>query len=131
MKVQRPSSWSHAQAHLCDLMAHLCDLKDDLDITDGQSIAWDMFVYTVSAQTVRMLEGWAGSSPHRIAAGALDSPNVHTDKTVRLEALRTVKRATDGLYTVLTPTQRRRADRFLRPVRRIAGPCDDAIWRVS
>jgi hypothetical protein len=104
MDVQCSSSWPQTAAHL----------KDEIGITAGQSVAWDMFVYTVGAQAASVLENRGhGLSPS--PRSAADSRDEQTEQTARwLKVLRTVERAADGLYAILTPVQRRRADGVLR-----------------
>ena len=104
MEIQSVALWPNS-------MARFCDLKNDLGITAGQSVAWNMFVYTVGAQTATVLNERSRATPQGVGRGAAsDTVDAPTEKA----ALRTVKRAAEGLYAILTPEQRRRADGPLR-----------------
>src|SRR5665648_645835 len=93
--------------------AHLAYIKTDLEITEAQTAAWDAYADAVRARHTTM------ESMHADMMKAKDgNPLERMDARIKateakLESLKALKPATEGLYAVLTDAQKEKADTLL------------------
>lgn len=84
--------------------ARLEALKDELKLTAEQTKAWEAFEQAIAEQRQLMIEGhpgWSQNADERIAV-----------MERRLAGMKAVQQARKELYSVLTPEQKAKADRF-------------------
>ena len=93
--------------------AHIAYIKADLEITDAQMDAWNAYADAVrkrhaAMEDVRadMMKAKGGTAVERLDARI-------TSLEARLESLKAMKPATEGLYAVLTDEQKQKADKLL------------------
>jgi opacity protein-like surface antigen len=93
--------------------AHIAYIKADLDITDAQMDEWNAYADAVRKRHAAMESVWADMMKAKggTAVERLDARI--TSLEARLESLKAMKPATEGLYAVLTDAQKEKADKLL------------------
>ncbi len=92
----------------------LAYLKDELDITEAQSQAWKAYVDAVNSR-VEAMQGMRQNMMRAIQkSSAVERMNARIKSMeVMLEAMKTVKPATEKLYSALTDEQKNVADELI------------------
>ena len=96
-------------------------IATELDLTDEQQVAWRVFALTFDEcrDAIEAVDAIAEVKRDDRAPTLQDALEAQAPcLSVRLGAARQIKVAVDGLYRVLAPQQRRRADRLLTVVYR-------------
>jgi len=93
--------------------AHLAYIKADLEITDSQMDAWNAYADAVRARHAAMV-GMHADMMKAKSGTAVDRLDARIKATeTKLESLKAMKPATEGLYNVLTDDQKKKADTLL------------------
>ena len=93
--------------------ARLAYIKTDLEITEAQTAAWDAYADAVRARHTTM-EGMHADMMKAKGGSALERMDARIKATeAKLESLKALKPATEGLYAVLTDAQKEKADTLL------------------
>jgi hypothetical protein len=93
--------------------AHLAYIKADLEITDSQMDAWNAYADAVRARHAAM-EGVHADMMKAKSGTAVDRLDARIKATeTKLESLKAMKPATEGLYNALTDDQKKKADTLL------------------
>jgi hypothetical protein len=92
----------------------LAYLKDELDITEAQSPAWKAYADAVNSR-VEAMQGMRQNMMRAIQKGsAVERMDARIKSMeVMLEAMKTVKPATEKLYAALTDEQKNNADELI------------------
>jgi len=92
----------------------LAYLKDELDITEAQSQAWKAYADAVNSR-VEAMQGMRQNMMRAIQKGsAVERMDARIKSMeVMLEAMKTVKPATEKLYAALTDEQKNNADELI------------------
>ena len=99
--------------------AHLAYIKADLEITDSQTDAWNAYADAVRARHAAMEGVHADMMKAKRAARPWTAwMRASRRPRAKLESLKAMKPATEGLYNVLTDDQKKKADTLL------GGGCD-------
>jgi len=94
--------------------ARLAYTKADLEITDAQMDAWNAYADAVRKSHATMEGVRADMMKARESGTAVDRLDARIKMTeVRLDSLKALKPATEGLYNVLTDAQKKKADALL------------------
>ena len=94
--------------------AHLAYIKADLEITDDQTDAWNAYADAVRARHAAMEGVHADMMKAKESGTAVDRMDARIKATeAKLESLKAMKPATEGLYNVLTDAQKEKADKLL------------------
>jgi hypothetical protein len=113
------SMWHGRGMHSVPMMeARLAYIKADLEITESQAPAWDAYAEAVRARHTTMQSARDDMTKAKENASALERLDVRIKATeARLESLKTLKPAVEGLYAVLTDAQKEKANKLLgRPI---------------
>lgn len=89
-------------------------IKADLAITDAQKPAFDAYAVALERNFTAMMtmrQTMMANMDDKTASGRLDAQLAAME--ARMNALKAVKPALDGLYAVLTPEQKKKADQIL------------------
>jgi hypothetical protein len=93
--------------------AHLAYIKADLEITDSQMDAWNAYADAVRARHAAM-EGVHADMMKAKSGTAVDRLDARIKATeTKLESMKAMKPATEGLYNALTDDQKKKADTLL------------------
>jgi hypothetical protein len=93
--------------------AHLAYIKADLEITDSQMDAWNAYADAVRARHAAMV-GMHADMMKAKSGTAVDRLDARIKATeTKLESLKAMKPATEGLYNALTDDQKKKADTLL------------------
>jgi hypothetical protein len=94
--------------------ARLAYTKADLEITDTQMDAWNAYADAVRKSHATMEGVRADMMKARESGTAVDRLDARIKMTeARLDSLKALKPATEGLYNVLTDAQKKKADALL------------------
>jgi hypothetical protein len=92
----------------------LAYLKSALEITDSQTEAWNGYAETVRARVAKMQEMRSGMMDMMQKGTAIDRMDARTKgMQMMADAMGALKPATEKLYGVLTPEQKKVADELL------------------
>jgi len=93
---------------------HLAYIKADLEITDAQTDAWNAYADAIRARHVAMEGMHADMMKAKESGNAVERMDARIKATeAKLESLKALKPATEGLYAVLTDAQKEKADKLL------------------
>lgn len=94
----------------------LAALKAELGVGAGQGNGWKKFAasFRMNARRMRQRHRSVQATPPRQAPGAIDAlEQMFGTLEERLAALEALRRGATALYVVLTPAQRKKADRLI------------------
>jgi LTXXQ motif family protein len=92
----------------------LAYIKADLEITDAQTDAWNAYAEAIRARHASMEGMHADMMKAKESGNAVERMDARIKATeAKLESLKALKPATEGLYAVLTDAQKERADKLL------------------
>lgn len=105
----------HGMMHSRPMMeARLAYIKTDLDITETQTEAWDAYAEAVRARQAAMKNVHADMMKAKKEGTALERIDALIKATeTKLDNLKALKPAIEGLYTELTESQKTKADKLL------------------
>jgi LTXXQ motif family protein len=94
--------------------AHLAYIKTDLEITDDQEGAWNTYAEAVRSSHDIMEKVMADMMKAKESGTALERMDARISATeAKLEGIKALKPAVEGLYAVLTDAQKQKADKLL------------------
>jgi hypothetical protein len=92
----------------------LANLKAELQITDAQADVWKAYADAIKARVDAMQGMRTGMMDAMQKGGAIERMEIRIKgMEAMVEAMKTVKPATENLYAALTPEQKKVADRLI------------------
>ncbi len=94
--------------------AHLAYIKADLEITETQTDAWNAYAEAVRARYAAMQDAREAMMKAKESGNAVERMDARIKATeAKLESLKALRPAVEGLYAVLTDAQKEKADKLL------------------